>query len=207
MHCLSRTPSSQKSQLGNNYSALSLKFGPIDPSRVTTVNRQHYIIPSGSDLNSGSEIIEIKEIASIDEIRTFRTDVPYVMDNPYHPVVRFEPVNYSISQHTASTSISRTSSLKSQHAANESRLNSIAKKLKKCTQKAFIIKPYAADVEKIPNGIVAAVKTEPSEMSAVLEKNSSLREADEDFMNGVLQHERRSINIGNLGEGNPSTFV
>ncbi|CAG9806695.1 unnamed protein product [Chironomus riparius] len=206
VHCLSRTPSTRKSQLGSNYSALTLKFGPLDPTRVANVNRDHFIIQSGN--NSGSEIIEIKEVSSIDEIRNFRTDgIPYLMEQPYHAVVRFEPINFSYSQQTTSTTISRTGSLKSQHNQNESRFNSFARKLKKCTQKAFIIKSYGDD-EKVPNGyripqISAIQSLEPS----VIEKNSSLREVDEEFMNAEL-HLEHNNDDGNIikqcNDSNPS---
>lgn len=122
---------------------MTLKFGPLDAARMTTMNRDHFVIPSTN--NSSSEILEIKEVSSIDEVRNFRTDggVPFLMDHPYQSaVVRFEPMSYSYSQHTTTTTISRDNSLKfrKENTSEGATLNSIAKKLKKCTQKAFIFK-------------------------------------------------------------------
>ncbi|KAG5670313.1 hypothetical protein PVAND_000589 [Polypedilum vanderplanki] len=187
VHCLSRTPSTKKNQLGNNYSALSLKFSPLDAARMTSVNRDHYI---ASGNNSSSDIIEIKEgIGSIDEVRNFRTTngVPYLMENhhPYHSVVRFEPMNFSFSQQTTTTTISRDNSLKNNnhHHNDNSKLNSIAKKLKKCTQKA-LFKANAGDEKvTIPNGNVSHFGLLPVSSSSVIvvDRNSlSLREVDEE---------------------------
>jgi hypothetical protein len=109
---------------------------------MTTMNRDHFTIPSTN--NSSSEILEIKEVSSIDEVRSFRTDggVPFLMEHPYQAVVRFEPMSYSYSQHTTTTTISRDNSLKlrKENGSEGATLNSLAKKLKKCTQKAFIFK-------------------------------------------------------------------
>lgn len=109
---------------------------------MTTMNRDHFVIPSTN--NSSSEILEIKEVSSIDEVRNFRTDggVPFLMEHPYSAVVRFEPMSYSYSQHTTTTTISRDNSLKirKDNGSEGATLNSIAKKLKKCTQKAFVFK-------------------------------------------------------------------
>lgn len=90
--------------------------------------------------NSSSEILEIKEVGSIDEVRNFRTDggVPYMMEHPFQAVVRFEPMSYSYSQHTTSTTISRDNSIKLRKengSENNITFNSIAKKLRNCTKK------------------------------------------------------------------------
>lgn len=178
-----------------------MKFGPLVPTRLSNVNRDHFIIPSGN--NSGSEFIEIKEVSSIDEIRNFRTDgIPYLMENPYHAVVRFEPINFSYSQQTTSTTISRTGSLKSQHNQNESRLNSFARKLKKCTQKAFIIKSYDDD-EKVPNGYrIPQISSIPSLEPSVIDP--SLREIDEEIVNAELHPEQRDDDGNAIKQSNDS---
>ena len=159
-------------------------------------------------MNQVFGIIEIKEVSSIDEIRNFRTDgIPYLMEHPYHAVVRFEPINFSYSQQTTSTTISRTGSLKSQHNQNESRLNSFARKLKKCTQKAFIIKSYGDD-DKVPNGYrIPQISAIPSLEPSVVDKNPSLREVDEEFMNAELHHEPNNDDgnvIKHSNDSNPS---
>lgn len=115
-----------------------MKFGTLDAARMTTLNRDHFIIPSTN--NSSSEILEIKEVGSIDEVRNFRTDgggVPYMMDRPYQAVVRFEPMSYSYSQHTTTTTISRENSIKlrKENGSENTTFNSIARKLRNCTKK------------------------------------------------------------------------
>lgn len=176
MHCLSRTPSTRKSQLGSHYSAISLKF---DQNRIAAINRQHSVIRSAN--NSGSEVIEIRELVNIDEIRNFRTEPYVMMDQSYHAVVKVEPLNFSISQQTTSDSISRTSSIKKSQQ-NGGTLNSIAKKIKRCTQKTFIIKPHG-DAGKNSNGLKASHTASMATLETSLtEKNSNLTEVDEDMV-------------------------
>lgn len=191
---------------------------------TTTVNRDHFIIPSGN--NSSSEIIEIKEVGSIDEASNFRTDasgVQYVMEqHPYHAVVRFEPMNFSYSQQTTTTTISRDNSLKNDSSnsiqADSGKFNSIAKKLKKCTQKAFIFKSNGD--EKLSNGKLKSSSSAsavaqlgnlqpmsvPLSASAAasigVDKNSSsLRETDEEFSADsfhVMNHDDNDIDLRHI---------
>lgn len=171
VHCFNRTPSTKKTPLGSNYSALTLKFGPLD-ARVT--NRDHFIIPSAN--NSSSEILEIKEVGSIDEVRNFRTDggMPFMMaDHPYHhAVVRFEPMSYSYSQHTTTTSLSRDNSVKLRK--DNGAFNSLAKKLRNCTKKAFVFGAVDGSDETKSQHVIDVVR--------VNTLSPSLREADEEAL-------------------------
>jgi hypothetical protein len=169
VHCLSRTPTTNKSQLGSNYSALTGKF-----EATRTLNRDHFIIPSDK---SSSEIIEIKETGSIDEMRNC---VPFLMDNTYHAIVRFEPMNFSYSQQTTASTLSCDSSLKNYENQSDSKFNSFARKLRKCTQKAFIFQTKANNDEKVGNGS----NRMRQQIAVVIDKNvnsSSLKEVDEEF--------------------------
>lgn len=151
---------------------------------MTTMNRDHFVLPSTN--NSSSEILEIKEVSSIDEIRNFRTDggVPFLMEHPYHSaVVRFEPMSYSYSQHTTTTTISRDNSLKlrKENDSEGATLNSIAKKLKKCTQKAFIFKNN--DEEDVNRGVQPQQQVIEVVCAGIMNpvpNPSSLREIDEE---------------------------
>lgn len=197
MHCLSRTPSSQKSQLGNNYSAISMKLCALEPGRVSTLNRSHFhIIPSSQNI---SELNQIKGARHIDESRNFgcRADErlpPYVMDHPFDSVVQcapsYDPLNFSCSQ-TTTTTLSRDNSMKSlnpkkgragssKKAPNvqqhDNRINSFAQKLKK----VLIFKNLAVEDGK------EAVKKKVSAGSVVSGNtisNSSLKEIDEEEFN------------------------
>lgn len=203
VHCFNRTPSTKKTPLGSNYSALTLKFGQLDPARMTTLNRDHFIIPSSAN-NSSSEILEIKEVGSIDEVRNFRTDggsgVPYMMDHPYHAVVRFEPMNYSYSQHTTTTTVSRDNSLKMRRengGVENGTFNSIAKKLRK----ALVFKGgNEGDNERRSNQhvieVVCASVNPPSLREADEETIDSPRLAhiggDDDDVRNFYQHDSSS---------------
>lgn len=161
---------------------MALKFGSLDAARMTAMNRDQFSFPSAN--NSSSEILEIKEVASIDEVRNFRTDggVPFLMDQPYHAVVRFEPMSYSYSQHTTTTTVSRDNSLKrrTENGSENVTLNSLAKKLKKCTKKAFIFKA-SEDDERIRVGVQPPHVIEVVCAGVLPEVNPpSLREVDEE---------------------------
>ena len=60
-----------------------------------------------------------------------------MMDHPYQAVVRFEPMSYSYSQHTTTTTISRENSIKlrKENGSENTTFNSIARKLRNCTKK------------------------------------------------------------------------
>jgi hypothetical protein len=138
-------------------------------------NRDHFIIPSAN--NSSSEILEIKEVGSIDEVRNFRTDggMPFMMaDHPYHhAVVRFEPMSYSYSQHTTTTSLSRDNSFKLRK--DNGALNSLARKLRNCTKKAFVFGAVDGN-----GGSDEAKNQQVIDVVRVNALSPSLRETDEE---------------------------
>jgi hypothetical protein len=194
----------KKSQINSNYSALTLKFGALEPGRhMTTLNRSHFMIPPSEN---SSEIIQIKDSRN-NEVGNFACrggDVrPFMMDRSYHPyesVVSFsspyEPINFSCSQQTTTTTLSRDNSLKcvkskkgrmnsgekstSMHSDN--RRTSFAEKLRKCTQKVLIFKTDAnlpsKTVEEKPQ-IMKKVSNESLRSGNTI-SNSSLKEIDEE---------------------------
>lgn len=149
VHCLSRTPSKKKTQLANNYSALTLKFGHPAAERMTSLQRSQFSLP----LNTPSEVTQTKDLVHIDEVRSFacRADgVPsFLIENPYHQsrlAPAYEPMNFSCSQQTTLTSVSRENSFKARTppalmpigaVLNDCRKDSFAEKLRKCTQKVL----------------------------------------------------------------------
>lgn len=157
MHCLSRTPSTKKSQLDGNYSALSLKFGALETSRISTPNRNQFFVPSLQN----SEIIRIKDARLIDDVFGCRGDdnVSSFMMDPYQPVVKLEPTDFSCSQQTTCTTLSCDSSFKcvvpkkSRDSSGEKARQQVKPKssfretLRKCTEKVLIFKadPVIAD--------------------------------------------------------------
>lgn len=220
MHCLSRTPSTKKSQLGSNYSALTLKFGALESARMTTLNRNHFMIPS----QNTSELIEIQDARHIDEVRTFACraeDVsPFMMDNSYKSTVKInptgEPVNFSCSQQTTMTTLSRDNSLKhinpkmGRSSSSEkvltkqppdNRKNSFAETLKRCTQKVLIFKTdmNTSMTTSLSDGKVKIKKkvSNDSIKSSNTISNSSLKEIDEEeFTSSELAQMMCEINNG-----------
>lgn len=200
MHCLNRTPSTKKTQLDGNYSALSQKFGAIEAGRCLPLNRNHFV-PSLHN----SEIIQIRDVRIVDDARNFacRGDVvPPFLTDPYQSVVKLDPacdpINFSCSQQTTCSTLSRENSAKRGFPKNiESsekkttqqvkRKNSFAETLKKCTDKVLIFKTDPPTV----NG-KAAISKEVS-CSSLKSKNSisnsSLKETDaENSVNAELTH-------------------
>lgn len=202
VHCLSRTPSTKKSQLNSNYSALTLKFGALEPGQhMTTLNRNQFSIPPS---HNSSEINQIKGAQNNDDVGNFASRAddlsPFMMDracHPYQSVVKFEmpyePINFSCSLQTTTTSISRDNSLKCANPkkgsgksfvadAQNSRRTSFAEKLKKCTQKVLIFKSDASSSTPITEGTVKIKKKASMESigSGNTISNSSLKEIDEE---------------------------
>lgn len=217
VHCLSRDrTASKKSQLGSNYSALTLRFGGIDNVRQS-INR-NFIIPS----NQSSEILEIKDgVRNIDEVRNFayRVDVsaPYMMGHaidPYTPVANYkptyEPPNNSCSQHTTSTTVSRDNSLKTTSGVNvtafvkitqanipqvENKVNTIAEKLRKCTQKVLTFKTdgNSSNIAKRPK-MIKKISNDSIKSGNTI-SNSSLQEIDEEeFTSSELAQVMSEVN-------------
>lgn len=191
MHCLSRTPSIKKSQLDGNYSALSLKFGALETGRISTPNRNQFFVPSLQN----SEIIQIKDARIIDDVRFgCRGDdgvSPFLMD-PHQSVVKLrptdEPINFSCSQQTTCTLLSRDSSFKcviskmgrdsSGEKATQQvkRKSSFAETLRKCTEKVLTFKtdPVIANEKEL-----IKKKTSNASLKSNGISNSSLKEVDE----------------------------
>ncbi len=96
-----------------------------------------------------------------------------MMDHPMHAVVRFEPMNYSYSQHTTTTTVSRDNSLKmrKERSSEGATLNSIAQNLKKCTKKAFVFKANG-ECEN-PQQVVAVIAPNVSLCEVVEEEGIS----------------------------------
>ena len=193
VHCLSRTPSSKQTQLGSNYSALTLKFGAMEPTRMTTLNRNPFAIQQ-----STSEIIQVNGVRNIEDERNFDCragDVsPFLMENPYQSVVRLTPpygdaVNFSCSQQTTLTTLSRENSVRFMKnrvistlepltQPNDSRMNSFTDRLKKCTQKVLIFK---SDVNTLSSNETLQLSNDVSKGKAQKSlSNSSLKEMDEE---------------------------
>jgi hypothetical protein len=199
VHCLSRTPSTKKTQVSGNYSALSLRFGAFPPpSNPTAMNHQHPFMMSSlmPSSQNNSEIIQIKDERNNDEVRNFACSAgdeasPYqLIDHPYQSVVRFgpsqyEPSNISCSQQTTTTTVSCDSIVKcikpkkgkkcstKVSAAPKRHLNkekkSFAQTLKKCT---LIFKSDS-------NSSDAKVKIGKKNSCESI-SNSSLKEIDEE---------------------------
>lgn len=136
-----------------------------------------------------SEITQSKDFVHIDEVRTFACradDVPsFLIENPYHhsgllaPV--YEPMNFSCSQQTTITSLSRENSFKTRTppawmtiggVPNVTRKGSFAEKLRKCTQKVL---NFQADA--VPNASPLANESTTSGPSA---SSSSFKETRDD---------------------------
>lgn len=191
MHCLNRTPSTKKAQLDGNYSALSQKFGALETGRCSTLNRNHFV----SSLQH-SEIIQIRDARIVDDVRNFacRGDVvPPFMTDTYESVVKLDPacdpINFSCSQQTTCSTLSRENSAKRAFTKNIDcsekkttqqfkRENSFAETLKKCSDKVLIFKTDQSTV----NG-KAAISKDVSRSSLKSKNsisNSSLKETDEE---------------------------
>jgi hypothetical protein len=171
---------------------------------MTTFNRSQFMIPSSQN---SSEIIQIKDAQNIDDVGNFASRAddmpPFMMDracHPYQSIVKFapsyEPINFSCSQQTTTTMLSRDNSLKcpslkkgrvnssdkATTARHDNRRTSFAEKLKKCTQKVLIFKtdvnsssPAAGEKSKIKKRISNASLGSGNTIS-----NSSLKEIDEE---------------------------
>lgn len=198
MHCLSRSASTKKSQLDGNYSALSLKFGALETGRLSTPNRNQFFMPSLQN----SEIIQIKDARIIDDVRfgcRGNDDVsPFMMD-PHQLVVKLEPtdepINFSCSQQTTCTLLSRDSSIKcviSKKGRDSSgekttqqvkRKNSFADTLRKCTEKVLTFKtdPFIANDKELIKKKVSNGSFKSNGIS-----NSSLKEVDEKDISAEL---------------------
>lgn len=129
-----------------------MKFGALENERKSTLNRSHFAATS----TQNSEIIQINDPRIIDDVRTFacRGDnvSPFLIE-PYKSVVRLEstydPINFSISQHTTCTTLSRDEGVtcaipkKALTCSIEhvKRKNSFAETWKKCTEKVFKTEP------------------------------------------------------------------
>lgn len=205
MHCLSRTPSTKKTQLGSNYSALSLKFGALESGRVTTLNRANFVMASS---HNSSEISQIKDARHNDELGNFacRTDdmPPYLMCHPYQSIVTMnpscEPVNYSSSQLTTSTILSRDNSAKGislkkgrivstepgnilqqpQQQLINAKNSTFTQKLKKCTRKVLTFKTEANSPALDGKPSIKKKISDESIKSGNTISNSSLKEIDEE---------------------------
>lgn len=204
MHCLSRTPSTRKSQLNSNYSGLTLKFGALpEGHRMTSLKRSSFMNPPPQD---SSEIIQIKDARNIDEVGNFASRAnglsPFMIDRtcrPYESVIKFETSSdpISCSQQTTLTTLSRDNSLKCANlkkgriiskekttvAQNSGRTTSFAEKLKKCTQKVLIFKTEVNNISpQVTEGEFKVKKNISSGSigSGNSISNSSLKEIDEE---------------------------
>lgn len=182
---------------------------------MTTLNRGHFMIAPSEN---SSEIIQIKD--SLDnEVGNFASRngnlPPFMMDRPYESIVKFtspyEHINFSCSQQTTTTTLSRDNSLKFVKS-NKDRMNSgekltsmqsdnrrtsFAEKLKKCTQKVLIFKADANSSSKITEEMPKIKKKESNESlrSGNTISNSSLKEIDEEeFTSSELAQMMTEIN-------------
>lgn len=192
VHCLSRTPSTKKTQLANNYSALTLKFGHPAATRMTSLQRSQFSLPS----QAPSEITQTKDLLHVDEVRSFacRADgVPsFLIENPYHQSLlapAYEPMNFSCSQQTTLTSVSRENSFKARTppaltqtggVPSDSRKDSFAEKLRKCTQKVLNFQIDANSPTITCPAAHAGNTSNGSMTSGHTASNSSLKEAQEE---------------------------
>jgi hypothetical protein len=206
----------KKSQINSNYSALTLKFGALEPARhMASFNRNHFVIQPHED---SSEIIQIQDTLN-GEVGNFASrggDVPpFMMDRSYHPygsVVRYsspyEPVNFSYSQQTTTTTLSRDNSLKCvkskkgredsiEKPKGHTRRTSLAEKLRKCTQKVLIFK---TDETLPPKKVSERPQIEKKKSNGSIRSgnsisNSSLKEIDEEeFTSTELAQMMHEIN-------------
>jgi hypothetical protein len=201
----------KKSQINSNYSALTLKFGALEPGRhMTMLNRSQFMIQPHEN---SSEINQIKDSRN-NEAGNFAYrggDMPaFMMDQSYHPhdsVVRFssayEPVNFSCSQNTTTTMLSRDNSLKcikgkKSHGSSKENVQlsrtSFAEKLRKCTQKVMTFKVDETSPSKEIEKVQKIEKKTTNEFSDSI-SNSSLKEIDEDeFTSTELAQMMHEIN-------------
>lgn len=160
---------------------------------MTSLQPCQFSIPS----QAPSEVTQSKDFVHIDEVRTFACradDVPsFLIENPYHhsgllaPV--YEPMNFSCSQQTTITSVSRENSFKARTppalmpiggVPNDSRKGSFAEKLRKCTQKVLNFQ-MDANSTPIPSPTANENVSYESSTSAPTVSNSSFKETrDED---------------------------
>ncbi|CRK88814.1 CLUMA_CG002551, isoform A [Clunio marinus] len=207
VHCLSRTPSTKKTQGDSNYSALSMKFGALEAGRMTTLNRNQFIIPS----QPTSEILHSKDEQNIDELGNFSCraeDVsPFMMVHPYQSIVTFTPSfeanNFSCSQFTTTSTISQDKTMKMKNPYKDRtrmngdmtiqndknrRRNSFTEKLKK----VLIFKPDA--------NLMVTTNNNPKVKNVISSEsisNSSLKEVDEDeFTSSELTQMMFEVNGG-----------
>jgi hypothetical protein len=201
VHCLSRTPSTKKSQLASNYSALTLKFSAPDPTRASSRNR--FVIPS----QPTSEGSEVNNVVKLEEGRHFSIEgSPFMIDHPYHAVVKltppFEPVNFSYSQQTTTTTatLSRDNSMKCTKA-KKVRLNlnetlnatrTHGKQRKSFAEKLKKVLTFKTDgnVQAFGEGVSIKGKLRKKISNGSLKSvmsNSSLKEIDEEASSEVAQ--------------------
>lgn len=116
---------------------------------MTSLQRSQFSLP----LHAPSEVAQCKDLVHIDEVRRFacRADrVPsFLIENPYHQSLlasAYEPMNFSCSQQTTITSVSRENSFKARTPLalipigaehSDLRKDSFAEKLRRCTQKVL----------------------------------------------------------------------
>lgn len=207
MHCLNRTPSTRKSQLGSNYTPV------LAP--VTTINRYHYIAA-----NNPSEIIQIKAVQNIDEVRHFacRADdmSSFVMvdHNSCPSVVKLTPsydtVNFSCSQQTNTTTLSRDNSckcvnLKNVRLAKDEKVSikqehvstTLAERLRNCTKRVLTFKTEASScLASVAKTEIMKKPSNDSMRSGNTISNSSLKEIDEEEFTSTelaqMMHEKNS---------------
>jgi len=180
--------------LASNYSALTSKFGALEATRAMSLHRNQFAVPS----QHPSEIFHVKDVTKSDDVVSFHADVPpFMMDQSYQSVVRltptFEPINFSCSQQTTTTTLSRDNSMKCANPKkvrknpngdlpvstailnNEKRRNSFAEKLKMCTQ-VLIFRSDGGSTEMGK----ARVSQKLSNGSSRIGSNSSLKEISEE---------------------------
>lgn len=219
VHCLSRTPSTKKPQLNNNYSALTLKFGALEPGQhMTTLNRGHYMIPTAQN---SREINRFKDARHFDDVGNFGSRIddlpPFMMNRSHHPyqsgikiATSYDPTNFSCSQHTNSTTLSRENSLKcgalkkgrvkpsknkkaTVDRSNDNRKSSFTEKLRKVLIFKTDGNSSLADTEQ-----KIKIKKKPSNGSlgsGNTISNSSLKEIDEEeFTSSELAQKMFEIN-------------
>lgn len=170
--------------------------------------------------HNASEIIQIKAVPNIDEVRIMacRADDMssfMTMDHSCPSVVKltpsYETVNFSCSQQTTTTTLSRDNSVKSINLKkgrpitsekvsitqeHGTRKNTLAQRLRKCTQKVLTFKSEASPCT-VTDG-KAEIKKKPSNdsiRSGNTISNSSLKEIDEEeFTSTELAQMMHEIN-------------
>lgn len=147
--------------------------------------------------HNASEIMQVKDVRKNNEPRSFACRVddgpPFLMDHSYQSVVQFapsyDPANFSCSQQTTVTTISRDPSIKKSKKVrlnsnikanvvqpNGIRRNSITEKLKDLIFKSDVNLPILAE----QNPKIAKKPSKESIKSENTISNSSLKEVDED---------------------------